>query len=74
MRKIYFNLLLLIIFIFIVIYYYFYYKRYAKENFTPLIRSTYRPYLRILNQNYEYFTTKYGLKPIITKLRKWNIY
>jgi hypothetical protein len=74
MRKIYFNLLLLIIFVLIVFYYYYYYNRYTRETFTPSIRGAYRPYIRLLNQHYEYFTTKYGFEPILNKLRKWNIY
>ena len=72
MNKIYINLFLLLIIIFIFIYFFYNYK--TKEGFTPYIRSVYRPYMRILNHHYEFFTTNYGLQPIFNKLRKWNIY
>jgi hypothetical protein len=72
MRKIYFNLMIALIFIIIFYYIFYYYTK--KEAFTPSIRGVYRPYIRVLNQHYEYFTNNYGLQPIINKLRKWNIY
>ena len=74
MRKIYFNLLIALIILVIFYYVFYYYYHYNKEGFTPYIRGVYRPYIRIFNHHYEYFTTNYGLQPIFNKLRKWNIY
>ena len=45
-----------------------------KEGFTPRIRGIYRPYVRILNQNFESFINNYGPNVIMNKLKKWNIY
>jgi predicted RND superfamily exporter protein len=45
-----------------------------KEQFTPKINAFYRPYVRHVRNNYDYFMNQVTTERIINKLRKWNIY
>ena len=63
-----------IIAIFFIIYYTNTNTSIKTETFTPRIRAFYRPYVRNMNQYYDYALNEYGLQFIMNKLRKWNIY
>ena len=67
-------LLLAIILILWIIYFIQTYTNVMNEGFTPKINGMYRPYVRMINQNYETFVTNYGSDIIMNKLKKWNLY
>jgi hypothetical protein len=56
------------------IYFYFFIYKNNQENFTPKIKSLYRPHLRNMRLKYETFSNNYGSDFIINKLKKMNIY
>jgi hypothetical protein len=67
----FFNILILLVILFLI--YIFAFPN-NKEQFTPKINAFYRPYVRHLRNNYDYFTNQVTTDKIINRLRKWNIY
>jgi len=74
MRKIYFKLFITIVVVLCIIYLIQQTLFKQNEGFTPRIRSMYRPYVRLVNQQVDTLLNNYGMETIFTKLRKWNIY
>jgi len=66
-------LLIFILVILVILYFVFSFivKQQKKETFIGYFQSYYRPYTRILKQNYNIITDNYGLNTVLNKMRKW---